>query len=89
MSREYKQQELFNTAETRHELYHVLPAGVGMGPEFIDTSNRADTKHYWLMPPDKLEPLQKEFNFDFDPCPFSAPRRIRWAGSGLEEKQLG
>jgi len=44
-----------------------------MGPEFIDTSNRADTKHYWLMPPDKLEPLQKEFNFDFDPCPFPRP----------------
>jgi site-specific DNA-cytosine methylase len=28
MSKEYKQQELFNTTETRPELYRVLPAGV-------------------------------------------------------------
>ena len=52
--------------------YAVLPAGV-LGPEFIDTSNRADQRHYWLMPPDKLKPLQDEFNFDFDPCPFPKP----------------
>lgn len=50
----------------------VLPAGV-LGPEFIDTSNRADQRHYWLMPPDKLKPLQDEFQFDFDPCPFPRP----------------
>ena len=52
--------------------YAVLPAGV-LGPEFIDTSNRADQRHYWLMPPDKLKPLNDEFNFDFDPCPFPRP----------------
>ena len=46
---------------------------LALGPEFIDTSNRADTKHYWLMPPDLLKPLQDEFNFDFDPCPFPRP----------------
>lgn len=44
-----------------------------LGNEFIDTSNRIDTRHYWLMPPDKMEPLQAEFNFDFDPCPFPRP----------------
>lgn len=86
MQTEYKQQELFNTTETRHELYRVLPAGVVLGPEFIDTSNRADTKHYWLMPPDKLEPLQNEFNFDFDPCPFPRPEgfdglEVEWGKS--------
>ena len=51
----------------------VLPVGVCLGPEFIDTSNRADQKHYWLMPPEKLNPLNDEFNFDFDPCPFPRP----------------
>ena len=73
MTTHYKQQELFNTPDARHELYRVLPAGVCLGPEFIDTSNRADLKHYWLMPPDKLNPLNEEFNFDFDPCPFPRP----------------
>jgi hypothetical protein len=49
-----------------------------LGPEFIDTSNRIDKKHYWLMPPDKLKPLNDEFNFDFDPCPF--PRESNFDG---------
>lgn len=44
-----------------------------LGPEFIDTSNRTDTKHYWLMPPDLLSELDNEFHFDFDPCPFPRP----------------
>lgn len=44
-----------------------------LGPEFIDTSNRVDKKHYWLMPVDKYSILNDEFNFDFDPCPFPRP----------------
>lgn len=44
-----------------------------LGPEFIDTSKRVDQRHYWLMPPDKMKPLQDEFHFDFDPCPFPRP----------------
>lgn len=44
-----------------------------LGPEFIDTSMRIDTKHYWLMPTELLKSLQDEFNFDFDPCPFPRP----------------
>lgn len=28
---------------------------------------------YWLTPPNIYEALDKEFNFDFDPCPFPRP----------------
>jgi len=28
---------------------------------------------YWLIPPEIWEPLNKEFSFDFDPCPFPRP----------------
>jgi hypothetical protein len=35
--------------------------------------NGGDGKHYWLVPPDIYEPLNAEFNFDFDPCPYPLP----------------
>lgn len=44
-----------------------------LGKEFIDTTNRADQNHYWLMPPDKMKLLDDAFLFDFDPCPFPRP----------------
>lgn len=44
-----------------------------LGPEFIDTSERKDTRHYWLIPPNVYQKLDEEFKFDFDPCPFPRP----------------
>ncbi len=39
----------------------------------FENGNKADSKHYWLTPPDLMKQLQDEFDFDFDPCPYPKP----------------
>lgn len=43
--------------------------------------NKSDGKHYWLTPPGLYDKLNKEFSFDFDPCPFPLPENF----NGLHE----
>lgn len=38
--------------------------------------NRTDGKHYWLTPPDVMDKLQAEFQFDCDACPFPKPENF-------------
>lgn len=32
-----------------------------------------DGKHYWLTPPELMEQMQTEFDFNFDACPYPKP----------------
>jgi len=42
--------------------------------------NIKDGKHYWLTPKEVYDTLDKEFKFDFDPCPHPKPEEF----DGLE-----
>ena len=56
--------------------------------------NGVDGKHYWLTPPDLYETLNKEFKFDFDPCPFPKPDdfdglEVDWKNSNYVNPPFG
>jgi hypothetical protein len=56
--------------------------------------NKADGKHYWLTPPDLMEELKREFDFDYDPCPFPKPEGFDgltsdWGGSSYVNPPFG
>lgn len=56
--------------------------------------NGADGKHYWLTPPEVYEPLNDEFGFDFDPCPFPLPEGFdgltcEWGASNYVNPPFG
>lgn len=37
------------------------------------SGNAADGKHYWLTPPELYADLDRQYQFDFDPCPYPKP----------------
>lgn len=39
----------------------------------FEQGNSKDGKHYWLTPLDLMDDLQREFQFDYDPCPYPLP----------------
>ena len=56
--------------------------------------NGSDGKHYWLTPPEVMQPLQMEFSFDFDPCPFPKPEGFdgltcEWGNSSYVNPPFG
>lgn len=56
--------------------------------------NGDDGKHYWLTPPELMQQMQQEFNFDFDPCPFPKPDNFdgltcEWGNSSYVNPPFG
>ncbi len=56
--------------------------------------NGKDGKHYWLTPKEVYEPLNEEFKFDFDPCPYPKPEdfdglEIEWGSSNYVNPPFG
>jgi hypothetical protein len=39
----------------------------------FEQGNPKDGKHYWLTPMPLMEDLQREFDFNYDPCPYPLP----------------
>lgn len=56
--------------------------------------NMADGKHYWLTPPQLMQELQREFDFNFDPCPYPKPEEfdgleVDWGSSNYVNPPFG
>ena len=54
---------------------NVEPHQSQLAPEEnkFHVGNGDDGKHYWLTPPVLYDELNRQFSFDFDPCPFPLP----------------
>lgn len=39
----------------------------------FEKGNSKDGKHYWLTPLDLMDDIVREFEIDYDPCPFPLP----------------
>jgi hypothetical protein len=60
----------------------------------FEKGNKGNGKHYWLTPPELFEELNKQFEFDFDPCPFPKPDdfdglRAEWGESNYVNPPFG
>lgn len=58
------------------------------------SGNGSDGKHYWITPPGIYAPLNGEFRFDFDPCPFPLPEgfdglTMPWGASNYVNPPFG
>jgi hypothetical protein len=56
--------------------------------------NKDDGKHYWLTPMPLMENLQREFSFNYDPCPYPKPDdydglRAEWGDSNYVNPPFG
>lgn len=60
----------------------------------FEQGNKADGKHYWLTPMPLMEDLQREFEFDYDPCPYPLPEgynglKVEWGNSNYVNPPFG
>lgn len=58
------------------------------------TEGAKDGKHYWLTPHTVYKPLDEEYHFDFDPCPYPRPDgfdglKVEWGKSNYVNPPFG
>jgi hypothetical protein len=60
----------------------------------FENGNKKDSKHYWLTPPSLMAELQREFDFNYDPCPYPKPPEydgltVEWGSSNYVNPPFG